>query len=209
APSQALGLSQHTGAGSAENDSGLACQLIVKMGVDRFVDVYEKKYPSDKSLVTRKAYLIYTDCKNRDNLVKESSLSQAVREEMISLARTLADIAGAALSMQRAIAGGGTMYLDLAAEAAASRADAYGRIVGIIMKSPGPNTIARAKAVDAMKRAVAITAKLEAHRNGFDTKFQWSQYNRGLDLWKTSTAQMSKLIARITDCAAGAVADKI
>src|SRR5258708_24520999 len=208
-----LGASVQTGTKQREtrevNDSGLSCQQILKMGLDRFVEVYEKKHPSGATYVTRKAFGIYTDCKEKENDARIGSIPQQTRDLVTGLKQSLADLEVSALNMERALSGGGTIYADLAAGQAAGRADHCGKLIGMLSKPAQPDAAARAKAAKAMRRAETIAPKLEAHKNGFDTKFQWSQYNRGLEKWKTALAQMGRLLARMPDEAAGATAEVV
>lgn len=188
------------------NDSGLTCQQIVKMKLEAFSETYAAKHPHAKK---RTARAIYAQCKRQDNDVRAAKLPGQTPGLISSLQTSLKDMQTSAFRMANARSTKEELWLNFEASSAAEREDACGKVIGELVKPIRLNADSRAKSAGTMKAAAQVIPNLEAHKNGFDSKFEWSRYNNGLEKWKTSTVELSKLMGRLPDEATRIVTDLV
>jgi hypothetical protein len=122
------------------------------------------------------------------------------------LRRILTDLQSGTLLMEKASTMRESILLDIEAEDAAERENTCGQVIEAISKPNRPDANARTKSDTAMKSALQTIPKLDAHKNSFDAKFEWSRYNRGLEKWKTATIEINKRLLLLPDEAAEAAA---
>ena len=175
------------------------------MGRDRFLEAYIDKHPHAKNRIPNG---IYAECKRKDNVARAVKLPWQASGEFAELRSVLTDLQTGAFRMANARSTNQDLFLDFEAESAAKREDVCGKALDI-PPDKNVNAVARERAAGSIRSAFGIVPKLDARKNGFDAKYEWSRYNNGLDKWKEATAELNKLLPRLQDRAAAEVANLI
>jgi hypothetical protein len=110
------------GALQITNDSGQTPAEILRQSPESFVDRYSKGGTIGGAAKMRQGYYLWAQCRERENLRIIGKLPAQLQRPLRAIAQGLRDAVMAEVQMQEALAGGGTMYLDFRAGAAAEAA---------------------------------------------------------------------------------------
>lgn len=88
----------------------MPCSQVLKLGLDKFTDVYGETTKDYSTYGMKQGYAYYVDCKRPANDAKARRLREAKRKQVDLVRDELSKIGNAAWEMTYIAAGGGTMY---------------------------------------------------------------------------------------------------
>ena len=135
----------------------LPCPQVLKLGLDKFVNLYGEKTQDYSTYGQKQAFSYYVDCLRPENDKRTRGLSAAGRKQVDEVRDKLSEIGNASWSNAYIIAGGGTMYGLASVGAYAEREDFMSRFVAALSKSESSennrSAAARRRANRALNRA--------------------------------------------------------
>lgn len=99
----------------------MPCQEVLKLGLDKFIEVYGEKTQDYSSAGQKAAFAYYVDCKRPANDALAASLSEERRKQVEATREELNKFGGALWNLRYFEAGGGTMWGLIASGAYAER----------------------------------------------------------------------------------------
>ena len=127
---------------SQDPEFKLPCPQVLKLGLNKFVDLYGEKTNDYSTYGQKQAFSYYIDCRRPDNDQRMKGLSEAGRKQVNEVRDQLSEIGNASWSNAYIMAGGGTMYGLASVGAYAEREDFITRFIAALSKSeaaPPPN----------------------------------------------------------------------
>ncbi|HBB86067.1 MAG TPA: hypothetical protein DC047_00455 [Blastocatellia bacterium] len=118
-----------------EPEFKLPCPQVLKLGLEKFADLYGEKTKDYSTYGMKQAFNYYVDCRRPDNDTRSQALSAAVRNQVNEVRDKLSDIGNASWSNAYIIAGGGTLYGLASVGAFAEREDFMGSLIATLLKS--------------------------------------------------------------------------
>ncbi len=88
----------------------MPCGEVVKLGLDKFMDVYGEKTQDYSTYGQKQGFSYYVDCRRAANDERARNLPPAQREQVDAIRDTLQEIGNASWGNAYIQAGGGTMY---------------------------------------------------------------------------------------------------
>jgi hypothetical protein len=135
-----------------EPEFKLPCPQVLKLGLDKFADLYGEKTKDYSTYGMKQAFNSYVDCRRPDNDKRAGGLSAARRLQVDEVRDKLSDISNAYI-----VAGGGTLYGLASVGSYAEREDFMTALIDTLIKSEASQPIrlsaARRRADRAIVRA--------------------------------------------------------
>lgn len=113
----------------------LPCPQVLKLGLDKFVNLYGEKTDDYSTYGQKRAFSYYVDCRRPDNDKRTLALSAAGRKQVDEVRDKLSEIGNASWSNAYIIAGGGTLYGLASVGAYAEREDFMSTLIDTLSKS--------------------------------------------------------------------------
>ena len=113
----------------------MPCPQVLKLGLDKFVDLYGEKTQDYSTYGQKQAFSYYVDCLRPDNDKRTQGLSDAGRKQVAEVRDRLSEIGNASWSNAYIIAGGGTLYGLASVGAYAEREDFMTALIDALIKS--------------------------------------------------------------------------
>ena len=135
----------------------LPCPQVLKLGLEKFVNLYGEKTNDYSTYGMKQAFSYYVDCRRPDNDKRMQGLSAAGRKQIAEVRAKLSEIGNASWSNAYITAGGGTLYGLSSVGAYAEREDFMTTLISALIKSesskPARLPAARRRANLALARA--------------------------------------------------------
>jgi hypothetical protein len=120
--------------GSDDSQFKLPCPQVLKLGLNKFVNLYGEKTEDYSTYGQKQAFSYYVDCRRPDNDKRTGALSDARRKQVDEVRDKLSEIGNATWSNAYIIAGGGTLYGLASVGAYAEREDFMSRLIAALIK---------------------------------------------------------------------------
>jgi len=121
--------------GSDDSQFKLPCPQVLKLGLNKFVNLYGEKTEDYSTYGQKQAFSYYVDCRRPDNDRRTGGLSEAARKQVDEVRNKLSEIGNASWSNAYIIAGGGTLYGLASVGAYAEREDFIAGLIAALIKS--------------------------------------------------------------------------
>jgi hypothetical protein len=121
--------------GSDDSKFKLPCPQVLKLGLNKFVNLYGEKTEDYSTYGQKQAFSYYVDCRRPDNDKRTEGLSDARRKQVDEVRDKLSKIGNSSWSNAYIIAGGGTLYGLASVGAYAEREDFMSRLIAALIKS--------------------------------------------------------------------------
>ena len=113
----------------------LPCPQVLKLGLEKFVDLYGEKTNDYSTYGMKQAFSYYVDCRRPDNDKRMQGLSAGARKQVAEVRDKLSEIGNASWSNAYVTAGGGTLYGLSSVGAYAEREDFMTTLISALIKS--------------------------------------------------------------------------
>ncbi|HKO63534.1 MAG TPA: hypothetical protein VJV03_20385 [Pyrinomonadaceae bacterium] len=210
--SLALLLSIGTFASQDQPEFKVPCAEVVKLGLDKFMDVYSEKTQDYSTYGQKQGFSYYVDCKRAANDQRAHNLSSVQREQVGAIRDILQEIGNASWGNAYIEAGGGTLYGLASVGAYAVREDV---MASIIARMTMPNDgRARRRANLALRRArralppAAATVELE-HWDEASRADQLNSYRSNVKVIRNGFTKLEGIIRLLPDRAADIAAHRL
>lgn len=144
-------------ASAVKDEAGFSMprQQVLKLGIDKFEDVYTTRTHDASTLGMKRGYAYYAACRHADNELHARHLRASQCQQLQALHDALSDTTNAVYDLVASRAGGGTMYGLSANGANATHEDAIGKLIETLAypSSKHPALRRRANALLAQTRA--------------------------------------------------------
>lgn len=208
----ALLLSVASFASQDQPEFKMPCAEVVKLGLDKFMDVYGEKTDDYSTYGMKQGFGYYVGCKRAANDELAHKLSIERRQQVNLIRHTLEEIGSASWGNAYIEAGGGTMYGLASAGAFAVREDLMASVIAAMaMPSDGR---ARRRATLALRRArralpgVTQAGVLE-HWDEASRARQSKRYRGNVNTIRTGFKKLEAMITLLPDRAADIVAHRL
>ena len=191
-------------------DFKMPCSEVLKLGLDKFTDVYGEKTQDYSTYGMKQAYAYYVDCKRPANDAKARRLGEAKRKQVDKVRDELSKIGNAAWDMTYITAGGGTMYGLMSVAAYGSREEFMATFITSLAKDQR-QPAARRRANISLAKAKKLLAewshmpKIEVYGDESLADKQKS-YRDSLKDLNEAAARLQTLIHDLSDASAERVA---
>lgn len=132
----------------------MPCPQVLKLGLEKFTDVYGEKTQDYSTYGMKQAYAYYVDCKRPANDAKARRLGEAKSKQVDRVRDELSKIGNAAWDMTYIAAGGGTMYGLMSVAAYGAREDFMATFINVLAnerRQPAARRRANASLIKAKK----------------------------------------------------------
>ena len=190
----------------------MPCAEVVKLGLDKFMDVYGEKTNDYSTYGQKQGFGYYVDCRRAANDERADKLPPKSRERVDVVRSTLQEIGNASWGNTYIEAGGGTMYGLASVGAYAVREDVMARLIAT-MAMPKDGR-ARRRANLALRRArralpgVADKVELQ-HWEESSRPDQLKTYRHNVDVIRNGFAKLEAIIKLLPDRAADIAAHRL
>jgi hypothetical protein len=202
----------------AQDDAGpkfkMPCQQVLRLGLDKFVDVYGKKTNDYSTAGQKMAFSYYVDCKRAENDAHAKPLTEERRKQVDDVRAALTKLGDAAWNMTYVAAGGGTMYALASVGAYAVREDYMATIIAALAKPDRKQPALRRRANASVAKAQALlkrwsrTPKLEFVSKE-ELADQQKLYQDSIKEARDASTQLQTLINALPDAAAERTAKRM
>lgn len=198
-------------AARAQDDDGpklkMPCADVLKLGLDKFMDVYGEKTQDYSTLGQKQAFSYYVDCKRPVNDVEAGRLDQSKRKQVDALRDGLAKLGEAAWNMRYIKEGGGTMWALASVGAYAEREDFMTTLIAALAMPDKKDAGARRRANANLAKAQRLLARWSRTPNieefgGEGVAEQKKLYQSFVGEAESAVAALQTLIRTLPDTAA-------
>lgn len=135
-------------ASAVKDEAGfnMSREQVLKLGIDKFEDVYTARTHDTSTLGMKRGYAYYVECRHADNDLRARHLRAAQRQQLKALHDALSDTTNAVYELVASRAGGGTMYGLSANGANAAHEDAIGKVIESLSHSARKHSALRRRA---------------------------------------------------------------
>lgn len=192
----------------------LPCGQALKLGLDKFMDVYGEKTGDYSTYGMKQGFGYYADCKRADNDAHARALTTERRRQADAVREALMKLGNAAWTMQYVAAGGGTMYALASVGAYATREDYMATIIAALVKTERRQPLLRRRADASLRQAQVMLSRLSrTPKLEFTGKDELANerklYQDSVKEARAAIAQLQTLIAALPDAAAERTAKRI
>jgi hypothetical protein len=190
----------------------MPCAEVVKLGLDKFMDVYGEKTQDYSTYGQKQGFSYYVDCKRAANDERARNLSPVQREQVDAIRDLLQEIGNASWGNIYIEAGGGTMYGLASVGAYAVREDVMASIIAR-MATPKDGR-ARRRANLALRRArralpsISRAVELE-HWDEASRADQLKAYRGNVNAIRNGFTKLEAIIRLLPDRAADIAAHRL
>ena len=190
----------------------MPCAEVVKLGLDKFMDVYGEKTNDFSTYGMKQGFGYYIGCKRAANDDYTNNLPVDRRLQVNVIRDTLTDIGAASWGNAYIESGGGTIYGVASAGAFAVREDLMASVIAAM--ATGSDGRARRRAKHALGRArralprVSQAVDLE-HWDEASRAEQLKRYRDNVDAIRTGFTKLEEMIRLLPDRAADIVAHRL
>lgn len=190
----------------------MPCPEVVKLGLDKFMDVYGEKTNDYSTYGQKQGFGYYVDCKRAANDERARSLSATQRQLVIVIRDILNDMGNASWGNAYVEAGGGTMYGLASVGAYAVREDVMATVIAAMTRPDSGR--ARRRANLALRRArralpgVSHCVTLE-HWDEASRAEQLKRYRENVIVIRNGFTKIEGIIRHLPDHAADIVAHRL
>ena len=195
----------------------MPCAQVVKLGLDKFTEVYGEKTQDYSTYGMKQALGYYVDCRRPANDAEAQRLPEGRRRQVYAVREHLAKLGNAAWDMAYIEAGGGTMYGLLSVSAYAAREDFMTTLIKALAQAEQQQRsrpVARRRANQSMARARRLLARWSRVPKMKD--YSWDspeemrrQYLNSVGAAREAVAQLQLLVGELPDAAAERVAKRM
>lgn len=190
----------------------MPCPEVVKLGLDKFMDVYGEKTNDYSTYGQKQGFGYYVDCKRAANDERASRLSAEQRDRVNNVRDALQEIGNASWANAYIEAGGGTMYGLASVGAFAVREDVMSAVISAMVMPA--NSRARRRANLALGRARrALPGALEKvvleHWDESSRAEQLKNYQDNVNTIRNGFSKLQTIIKLLPDRAADVVAHRL
>lgn len=184
----------------------MACSDVLKLGLEKFIDVYGEKTQDYSTYGQKQAYAYYVDCKRPANDARAARLGPSKSKQVDMVRDDLSKIGNAAWDMTYIAAGGGTMYSLMAVAAYGAREDFMTTFIAAL-GNDSPQPAARRRASASLAKAKKLLAewsripKIEVYGDESLADKQ-KQYRDSLKEAQSAAARLQIMIRDMPDSAA-------
>jgi hypothetical protein len=203
----------------AQNDEEpefkMPCQEVLKLGLNKFADVYGEKTKDLSTYGMKQALAYYVDCKRPANDRQARRLPEARRQQVDAVRDQLSKLGNAVWDIAYVEAGGGTMYGLASVSAYADREDFMATFISALAASEKPQPAARRRANQSVAKAGRLmarwprTPKVEVYEGGPSRAEQLKLYRGFVKDAKDAVAQLQIIIGTLPDVAAERAAKRM
>lgn len=184
----------------------MPCAQVLKLGLDKFTEVYGEKTHDYSTYGMKQAYAYYVDCKRPANNAMAKRLSQAKRKQVNNVRDELSKIGNAAWELTYIAAGGGTMYGLMSVAAYGSREEFMATFIKALADDrtqPVARRRANASLAKSKRMLVAWSRmpKLEAFGDESIADKQ-KNYRDTLNALKAAAIRLQTMLGELPDSAA-------
>ncbi|HEX8709096.1 MAG TPA: hypothetical protein VF723_12695 [Pyrinomonadaceae bacterium] len=198
---------------SGEPQFKMPCQEVLKLGLDKFADVYGERAGGYSTAGQKQAFAYYVDCRRPANDRLARSLPEARRRQVNAIRDELAKMGNASWEMIYTQEGGGTMYAVAASGAYATREDFIGTLIESLRLPDQAQPRARRRANASLlkvQRLLLSRARTKIEGTGFASAAeQRRQYLGQLREARAAAARLQQLVRNLPDAAAARVAARM
>ena len=195
----------------------LPCPQVLKLGLEKFVNLYGEKTQDYSTYGQKQAFSYYVDCLRPDNDKRMLALSDTGRKQVDEVRDRLSEIGNASWSNVYITAGGGTMYGLASVGAYATREDFMTRFVAALIKAESsqqtrvPTTRRRAnRALERTRRALPGRSAPDLDSWGDDTRAEMlTRYRSNVKEIKAAFARLRTIVSVLPDRPAELLARQI
>lgn len=190
----------------------MPCADVVKLGLDKFVDVYGENTQDYSTYGQKQAYSYYVDCKRPANDERARKLSESRRKQVDAVREALNEIGNASWSNTYILAGGGTMYSLASVGAYAVREDVIASLIASIGLPNDGRARRRANAaIRRARRALPDAARMPVIEYWDETSRpeQMKTYRSNVDKIRKGFIELEAIIRLLPDRAADLVARRM
>ncbi len=194
-----------------QREFNMPCAEVVRLGLEKFVDVYGEKTQDYSSYGQKQAFSYYVDCKRPLNDERARELPQARRQQVDAVRNGLSEIGNASWSNAYILAGGGTMYSLASVSAYAVREDVISSLITALQVPKDRRARRRANAAIARTRRALPDSRMPVleHWNEADRPQQIKTYQSNTAKIRKAFAELEPIIRVLPDSAADLVAHRM
>lgn len=192
----------------------MPCAQVLKLGLDKFMDVYDEKTGDGSTYGMKQGFGYYAECKRADNDAHARALTVERRKQSDEVREAFMKLGNAAWTMTYVEAGGGTMYALASVGAYATREDYMATIIAALAMTERKQPLLRRRADASLRKAQAMMSRrsrmptLEFFSKG-DRAGQRKLYQDSVREARAAIAQLRALIAALPDAAAERTAKRV
>lgn len=184
----------------------MPCAEVLKIGLDKFVDVYGEQTQDYSTYGMKQAYAYYVECKRPQNDERARRLPEARRKESEAARDELQKMGNAVWNMVYIEAGGGTMYGLISVSAYAAREDFMTSIIAALSQEksqPAARRRANANLARARKLLARFSRVPKMENSGWDSPAEMRKsYLDSFKEAQAALAQLEKIVREMPDAAA-------
>ena len=189
----------------------MPCAEVVKLGLDKFMDVYGEKTNDYSTYGMKQGFGYYIGCKRAANNEHASKLPVEFRQQVNVIRDILTDIGSASWGNAYIESGGGTIYGVASAGAFAVREDLMASVIaGMALGKDGR---ARRRANLALRRARRALSRIQAveleHWDEASRAEQLKRYSDNVNTIRNGFTKLEEIIRLLPDHAADIVAHRL
>ena len=199
--------------GEREQEFKMPCPEVLKLGLNKFMNVYGDKTGDASTYGMKEAFAYYVDCRRPANDALAKKLTEAKRKQADTIRDDLSKIGNNAWDLAYLSAGGGTMYGLLRVGAYADREDFMTKLIGALNDERKQATARRRAnaSISKAKRTLAHWAqmpKLEAYGEESLAEKR-KRYRDNVKEMQAAVARLNTMIAALPDRAAELAAKRV
>ena len=191
----------------------MPCAEVLKLGLDKFVDVYGEQTQDYSTYGMKQAYAYYVDCKRPANDAQARRLTEARRKQSEAARDQLSKLGNAVWNMVYIEAGGGTMWGLMSVSAYGAREDFMTTLItALAQEKSQPAALRRANASLAKsKRLLTRFSRVpKMDKYGWDNPAEMRKsYLESFREAQAAFVQLEKLVREMPDVAAERAARRV
>ncbi len=190
----------------------MPCADVLKLGLDKFVDVYGEKTQDLSTYGQKQAYSYYVDCKRPANDQRASRLSESRRKQVDTVRDALNEIGDGSWSNAYILAGGGTLYGLASVSAYAVREDVIASLIASLDLPKDSRARRRANAaVHRARRALPDASSIPELEYWDETSRpeQMKTYRTNVDRIRKAFTDLAAIIQVLPDSSADLIAHRM
>lgn len=190
----------------------MPCAEVVKLGLDKFINVFSEKTQDYSNYGQKQAYSYYVDCKRPANDERARQLPETRRQQVNAVRDALNEIGDASWSNAYLIAGGGTMYSLASVSAYAVREDVLAALIMAITFNHDSRSRRRANAaIRRARRALPSATRMPVlkHWDEASRPEHTAHYRTNVETIRKGFTQLEAIIRVLPDQAADLIAHRV
>jgi hypothetical protein len=184
----------------------MPCPQVLKLGLNKFIDVYGKQTEDYSTLGQKLAFEYYVNCKHPINEAQAKRLGETRRKQVEDVHQALAQLGNNAWIMRYVSEGGGTMWSLASVGAYAEREDFLATLIAALAPPDRKQPAARRRANQSVARAQKLLARWSRTPDlevwGDAASEQKKIYTEALKGAQQASARLQTLIRDLPDLAA-------